>query len=320
MARPRGSPSPILSGIRFRISRAMSPSSARPSAIPAVYGSYASDLFPKALNEYHELFLVDCPDFREFLAFAVSCYSALNVARDLGHEQFQHFRMETITSDSSALDRFCRTLTGLDYDMDQLQSFVAAGAINRHRKNSSSTEPAAIYRMWPAWKRDIAAVMISAQALARFEGAGYEVDMLRDGSHETEGERTVVPCLADALRAMDERHPLLAPLSGGVTTARGPAYVAEPVLLESLAGYNILQVRTEFLALEQSLGAVDLTLDSQELIARHGFERVLVARTLEEAREQRWRFSLLAALRSRGFWKVSCRILTSSNSELSLSP
>jgi hypothetical protein len=251
---------------------------------PEVYESYSSDLFPKALQEYRELFLADCPDFREFLAFAVSCYSALNVARDLGEDGYRHFRMETLTADASVLGDFCKSLTGFDYDPQQLGSFVAAGAINRHRKGASSTDPVAIYGAWPAWKRDIAAMMISAPALKRFEGAGYDVDMLRLGSRATERERIAAPCLADALRAMDEHHPLLAPLRTAVKTADGPSYSTEPRFVESLSGYNILQVGSRFVVISQDLGEVDVTADMETLVERHGAERMGEANTLGEAR------------------------------------
>ncbi len=80
------------------------------------------------------------------------------MSRDLAHEQFQHYRMETFAN-AKALGAFCQ-VTRLNYTQEQLGPFVASGAINRHRKTSDSTDPRTIYRSWPKWKQDIVSVMI----------------------------------------------------------------------------------------------------------------------------------------------------------------
>ena len=155
---------------------------------PDVYSNYESHLFPQALGEFRELFLVDCPDFREFLAFAVSCLSALIVARDLGYEAFPHYRMESLTRGGAALAAFCEKLTGLAYSQEKLDALVAAGAINRHKTQSASSDERKIYDGWARWKKDIAAVMISETALKKFERVGYDIGMFRDGAGNVESE------------------------------------------------------------------------------------------------------------------------------------
>jgi hypothetical protein len=251
---------------------------------PAVYQSYSVDLFPKALQEFRELFLVDCSDFREFLAFVVSCYSALNVAHDLAYDQVRHFRMEAVTTDATALSEFCQILTGLSYRQDQLDSFIASGAINRHRRGSESTDPWQIYREWPCWKQDIVSMMLPDAVLARFADAGYDVGILRGGAADIGRERVPVPCLADALGAMDQAHPLLMALTAGAQSPRNEGYRSEPKLLESCCGYNIVQLGGKFIALSQSLGDTDVTEDAEVLIERHGSRMVIVTDTVESAR------------------------------------
>ncbi len=155
---------------------------------------------------------MDCPNFPEFLAFATSCYSVLNVA-DLAHQQYKHYRMESLTTDSNALGEFCQTLTGLTYSQEQLDLFVASGPINRHRKQADSKNPWIIYPAWPNWKRKIVSMMIPETVLASFENVGYELGMLRDGGCKTEFASPAAPCLADSLGAMDKNHPLLAMLN-----------------------------------------------------------------------------------------------------------
>lgn len=253
---------------------------------PDVYKSYADDMFPKALREFRELFLLDCPDFREFLAFAVSCYSALYVARDLGYEEVRHFRMEALTSDADTLAAFCRALTGLDYDRAELRFFIESGAINRHRESSRSTDPRALCRAWPAWKRDVAAVMFSETALARFERVGYEIDMLRERVDTAEPARDAAPSLYDRLEAMDGKHPYLALLEQGAGATHDAGPSSQPRLVASEAGYNIVEFEHEFFVVSQGLGEVNVAEGARTLIERHGDDQISVVATLDEARKR----------------------------------
>ena len=251
-------------------------------AHPDVYQDYEWQLFPQALAEFRELFLVDCPDFREFLAFAASCYSVLIVARDLGYQRFRHYQMESLTTDSDALAAFCQTLTGLVYSREELSSLIAAGAINRHRKPSARADERDIYDGWARWKKDIAAVMISETTLKKFEKVGYDIGMLRDGVGRAETESAPAPCLADCLKVMDEDHPLLALLRNDAVAAKRSE--AQPVLLESMLGYNIVQLGAEFFVVSEKIGEVHVTEGAQVLIKRYGNKGVMVADTIEEAR------------------------------------
>lgn len=215
-------------------------------AYPDVYRNYEWNLFPQALVKFRELLLVDCPDFREFLAFAVSCTSMLIVARDLGYETVQHYRMESLTADSAALAAFCEALTGLVYSREELSSLIAAGAINRHRKPSARTDEREIYDAWAEWKKDIAAVMISEAALNKFEKVGYDVSMLRGRACKVESERIPAPCLADSLKAMDENYSSPGLLKGDAASRSA----LQRTLLGSILGYNIVQFWRRVLRLE----------------------------------------------------------------------
>jgi hypothetical protein len=249
---------------------------------PDVYRNYQWNLFPQALAEFRELFLLDCPDFPEFLAFAASCYSVLIVARDLDHETVRHYRMESLTTDCIALAAFCQILTGHTYSREELSSHIAEGAINRHRQKSASTDDREIYNGWARWKKDIASVMISEPTLKKFEKVGYDVNMLRERAGK-ESESAPARCLADSLKAMDENHPLLTLVRGDAVASKRSA--AQPVLLESMFGYNIVQFGTEFFALSKRIGEVHVTDGAQALVERHGNGRVMVADTIEEARK-----------------------------------
>jgi len=157
---------------------------------------------------------MDCFDYREFLAFAISCLSVCHMARDFQHCGFQHFKMEKLTSEAGTLKEFCETLTGLKYPLAQLASFIDKGPINRHRKGNVSTDPRLIYSSWPLWKQDMAIVMIPKGVLDKFEEEGYDVEMLRGNliTQQTQDPNIRVSSLADRLEAMDHDHPLLAAL------------------------------------------------------------------------------------------------------------
>jgi hypothetical protein len=256
---------------------------------PAIYDGYAANLFPAAVRSVPELLLIDCPDYREFLAFVVSCYSVLQVDRDLSHEKFKHFRMETLTSEPKLLKDFCKNVTGLNYSLTQLEAFINKGPINRHRRAKSKTDPLAIYQDWPHWKRDIVALMLADATLKRFENLDYDVAMLREPSaFKAAGPRDAAPCLADALNAMDENHPLLMknyPPPVTATNAGTPLPSNASVqLLESLAGYNLVRSGEHVYAIRQAVGKVDVTVGPQALLEQYGPEDLMVADTPDAAR------------------------------------
>jgi hypothetical protein len=205
--------------------------------------------------------------------------------------------METLTTDTAALEEFCRSLTGLHYPEEGLGTFVAQGAINRHRKGGADGgDPSSIYRSWPVWKQDIAAVMISDAALARFEGVGYDVAMLRDGAGEAGRASATVPCLADSLKAMDRDHPLLDALDNGAVNGRART-LNPPILVEiGHLGHNIVSFRGRYYALAQSAGHVDLAeLDHAALeqfasdVSLFGIKKKLALAAASRPRSKSWR-------------------------------
>jgi hypothetical protein len=177
---------------------------------PRLYRHYAEDVFPEAVREVPELLAMECPDYREFLAFAVSCFSVRNMARDFSHKWRRHMRMELLTTDVQALKTFCEGLTGLTYPYDRLGSFLRHGAINRHRHQGASTEPAAIYESWAPWKKNLAFIVIPDKVLETFESEGYDLDMLRQDLPSKDPRKRSLPTLFDRLSGMDESHPLAA--------------------------------------------------------------------------------------------------------------
>jgi hypothetical protein len=225
---------------------------------PHLYTRYVSELFFQTLREYPELFLVDCPDVPEFLAFAGSCRSALNVGRGLAREHFPHFRMESLTSEVDALETFCRTVSGIHYARDRLVALIEQGAVNRHRRTTAPIDPDEIYAAWPLWKQDIAAVTLTATDLGSFERVGYDIAVLCRRHHRARSDN-VPKCLADAIRAYDSDHPLLALLKGAPADATNVHGSGEsPRLLRSIGGFNIVQFRGRFYGVPQGLGPLDL--------------------------------------------------------------
>ncbi len=257
----------------------------RAEMFPAVYAGYATDMFPRAVEQFQELYLVDCPSYREFLALAVSCLSAINVSDDLSHIDYRHVQMELLTTDAVALGEFCQSLTGLVYPQEQLESFIAQGAINRHRPASRSKDPRSIYEGWPEWMRDLAAVMLSEAVLQKFEGAGYDVEMLRQQAPSIGVEKIKARSLADRLQAMDPNHPLLRGLNSGGAAPGMP--VTEPVLYEEgYRGFNLVKYGHKVYALSQKIGAVDLRVDAGSLEKLYGPDQVIVSDSIESLKDR----------------------------------
>src|SRR5262249_10804090 len=178
---------------------------------PTLYQQYVENDFPDALQQFPELFLLPCPDYRDFVAFAVSCLSVASLRLDLSYPGFRHVQMETLTTQVDTLADFCQDLTGLRYEPAVLDNFIRQGAINQHRPGASRQDPHEIYTGWQRWQQDMAHLMIPATVLDWLEGIGYDLSMFRQKYHggAEATSQSHVPCLGDYLRALDPRHPLL---------------------------------------------------------------------------------------------------------------
>jgi GT2 family glycosyltransferase len=180
---------------------------------PPLYRYYVDDVLPQALQQFPELFLIGCPDYRAFLAFAVSCRVVNNLILDMCYPGIRHLKMETLTTQAPALCDFCENLTGLPYAAATVEAFIRQGAINRHRPGTSSRCPRSIYASWAPWQQDMAHTMISGVVLHWLEGMGYDLSMFRDKAKPAgaaASDSVGAPCLGDCLRSLDARHPLLA--------------------------------------------------------------------------------------------------------------
>lgn len=181
---------------------------------PRLYQQYSELVFPQALQEFPELYLMDCPDYRAFLAFAVSCHSVANLIRDLCYPGFRTLQMEVLTTQVETLQSVCEHLTGLSFARESLEEFIHQGAINQHRTQNRGQNPHELFASWEPWQQDMAQVLIPTTVLDRLQGLGYDISMLRLKSSTptaTSATKTtaMVPCLGDRLRVLDQRHPLL---------------------------------------------------------------------------------------------------------------
>jgi hypothetical protein len=253
-------------------------------AHPQLYRHYAENVFSDALRRFPELFLLDCANYREFLAFAVSCLSVCNMERDFNYAHFRqlrHFRMELLTADARSLQDFCETLTGFNYPLDGLEFFIVEGPINRHRKGRPSTDPQTIYSAWPDWKKDMAAMMISSNLLDRFEEHGYDVGMLRSEA-TTEISKDVkpaVPCLADRLRVIDEHHPMLA-LLGEISATQPRIYARD------YNGYSLIEFAGKVYGFPNTLGSISLpALSAETLYTYQQRDDCFVGTSIEEVQK-----------------------------------
>jgi hypothetical protein len=183
-----------------------------------LYQYYMERVFPQALQEFPELFLIPCPDQRAFLAFAASCFGVANHIRDLSYPGVRSVKMEELTTRPELLRNVCQELTGLSYSQELLRGFLRGGAINQHRPPSSSTDPHTVFASWETWQQDMVQVMVPGTVLDWLEEMEYDVTMLRarpsrSGTAYAPSSNTPVPCLGDRLRTLDQRHPYLGYLS-----------------------------------------------------------------------------------------------------------
>jgi hypothetical protein len=192
---------------------------------PRLYQLYVERVFPQALREFPELFLMPCSDLRAFLAFATSCLGVSNLIRSLVFAGVRTVKMEELTTRIERLQSVCQELTGFSYSQALLRPFLSRGAINQHRPKNASKEPRLVFTDWEPWQQDMAQMMIPGTVLDWLEEMDYDVTMLRvqksaPGKSNAPSSETAVPSLADYLRMLDQRHPYLAHL-----TQPGPSVV-----------------------------------------------------------------------------------------------
>lgn len=141
--------------------------------------THYEDMYRDAKLRFPELHVLRELDEPDFMAFAVSCLSVVNMRADLGEIDCDHIPMETVTRDPDALSALCEQLTGLPYPAADLQGWIDGGAVNPHRKPGSAREPADIYAHWATWQQDIIHLMLPRDVIDHFEASGYDVSMLR---------------------------------------------------------------------------------------------------------------------------------------------
>ncbi|MBM4070481.1 MAG: hypothetical protein FJ271_16225 [Planctomycetes bacterium] len=220
---------------------------------PKLYAHYVGCVFPEAVKEYPELILLECPDYRAFVAFVVSCFGVANLIRDLAYPRIRSVRMEKLTSDLDALRNFCEELTGLPYSADMISGFIRQGAINLHRTDKERKGPNDLYQGWEVWQRDIAHVMIPSTVIDWLENMDYDLSMLRGKSNDGRRSGTLAPCLGDQLRALDAKHPLLAYLDP--TEASDLRFIDE-----ELQGFNLVHQHGQAHAVARSVDVHDLSM------------------------------------------------------------
>lgn len=220
---------------------------------PRLYQHYVERVFPQALREYPELFLLECPDSRDFLAFAVSCLGVANWIRDLSYPGIQSVQMEVLTRQVDALRELCEQLTGLSYAPEALGQFIDQGAINRHRATAHN-DSHGIFDSWQPWQQDMACLMMPAMVLECLETLGYDLSMFRAPpcrAASSDSQRGLGASLVDQLRTMDPRHPLLHLLENP-----GPTEIQQ--LDTELRGFHLIRHADKFYALANALGSHDL--------------------------------------------------------------
>jgi hypothetical protein len=233
---------------------------------PALYRLYLEQVFPQALEACPELYLLECRDFREFLAFAVSCYGVADRIHDLCYPHLRHVKMEDLTKRLEVLQEVCESLTGLSYPPETLQVFLQGGAVNQHRSPDAIKDPHAVFASWEPWQQDIAVMMIPGTVLDWLEGLGYDISMLRvPPSCPPAGPRATspAPCLADYLRTLDPQHPLLAWLAQQGTS---PIQSIE----SEFQGFDLVRYQGRDYAVARVLASSDLSSLSPD--ALHDFQ------------------------------------------------
>jgi hypothetical protein len=249
---------------------------------PRLYQLYVDNVFPRVIQEFPELFLMDCPDFRAFFAFAISCHSVANLICDLSYPGFRTVQMEVLTKCLDSLQHVCEDLTGLKYSQTSLKTFIRQGAINQHRSQNSQQDPHQIFASWEPWQQDMAHALIPGIVLDWLEKADYDVTMLRGKAHTSATvaappPRTPVPCLGDYLRALDPRHPLLTSLNDSTTP------MIQFINAEQ-QGFDLVLHQNKVCAAARTLPTQDLMQIAPERLVEFQRQRLFVmADSVEEA-------------------------------------
>jgi hypothetical protein len=227
---------------------------------PRLYQYYLDEVFPRALREFPELFLMKCPDYRAFFAFAISCHAVSDLLYDMCYPHVRHLKMEALTTQVDVLREFCAELTGLAYADQILDEFIRLGAINRHRAGSARRRSHETYAAWAPWQQDMAQVMISGLVLDWLESLGYDLSMFEAQTTPPDaGKAPEAPCLADCLRSMDQRHPLLAFMT---PNGRERKHTVEA----DLQGFHMTRHEGKFYAVARTLDVDDISKVDEETL------------------------------------------------------
>jgi hypothetical protein len=263
--------------------------SARSKRMPIYFNHYEKVMFKQAIEKYPELVLFDNLGSDEFIDFAVSCLSINNQGKDFAYSQFKHIQMEKITTNVAELKELSEFLTGLQYPLSKLESFINEGAINKHRNQADKT-PEGIYASWATWKQDIAHMMIDSEVLEAFAQNGYDVSMLRMRSNdqkilerELENKLSIAKeerfkfyvqqPQAELWRSQFNLHQKQIELDDTKfqlkqmqlqiqqMQAELDAGYPDPILVEDFGKYNIIAWQGKYYGLPKELGAVDIMAD-----------------------------------------------------------
>ena len=146
----------------------------------SIYDHYARDMFGEVLSRFPELMLIECNNLKEFISFAVSCFSVYNLINDINiTEKYPiNFRMEDLTTNVNVLHEFCEKLTNVNYNIDSLLNIVEKGPINKHKNKNLSNDPVKIFRNWSSWQKDILRLVVPSEVTDMYNRYGYDTSML----------------------------------------------------------------------------------------------------------------------------------------------
>jgi len=254
---------------------------------PALYKGFEA-FFGEMLEACPELHRMDSPNSRQFMAFAISCYTIARLQVDFEQSianNVHHLMMERVTTDASALKSMCETLTGLSYDEAQLSELIVKGPINRHRKQNAATDPRSIFDNWEPWQRNLAYAVIPLSVLEKLTELGYDVSMLRG-----------LP--AKYRRKTNHGH---------IAAFRSPPVLQQPtgdppkLILKSFLGFNFVRYKNDIYAVSIQLGPVDLIkVTKPELDSYVCQQQLFITSSLDEAIAK-----VELVIKGKKFWRLS---------------